>query len=189
MTTFTVVYDACVLYPAPLRDLLLRLAVKDLVRARWSERILDEMHRAILSTRPDLSEEKIVRMCSLMNAHIRDAVVTGFERFEQSVELPDPNDRHVVAAAIRCQAQVIVTFILKDFPKSALEPMGLDVQHPDDFLEHLLDLYPQVVLEVVREQRLDLQNPPYTVEEHLEAFARQSLPKTVEILRSYSSNL
>ncbi len=189
MTTFTVVYDACVLYPAPLRDLLMRLALKDLVRARWSERILDEMQRAILSTRRDLAEEKIVRMRNLMNSHVRDAVVTGFERFEQSIDLPDLNDRHVVAAAIRCQAQVIVTFNLKDFPMSSLEPLGLDVQHPDDFLEHLLDLLPQVVLEAVREQRLDLKNPPYTVEDHLEAFAKQSLPKTVEILRSYSSNL
>lgn len=189
MTTFTVIYDACVLYPAPLRDLLMRLALKDLVRAKWSERILDEMQRAILSTRSDLSREKIVRMRGLMNAHVRDSVVTGFERFEQSVELPDPDDRHVVAAAIRCQAQLIVTFNLKDFPDSALQPLGLVAQHPDDFLEHLLDLHPQVVLEAVREQRLDLKNPPNTVEEHLDAFAKQFLPKTVDILRSYSSNL
>lgn len=189
MTTFTVVYDANVLYPAPLRDLLMRLALKDLVRARWSARILDEMQRAILSTRPDLAEEKIVRMRNLMNAHVRDAVVTGFDCFEKTVELPDPKDRHVVAAAIRCQAQAIVTFNLKDFPDSALKPLGLVAQHPDDFLEHLLDLFPQVVLEAVREQRLDLKNPPYSVEEHLEAFAKQSLPKTVDILRSYSSNL
>lgn len=189
MTTFTVIYDACVLYPAPLRDLLMRLALKDLVRARWSGRILDEMQRAIISTRPDLADEKIVRMRNLMNAHVRDAIVTGVERFEQSIELPDPEDRHVVAAAIRCQAQAIVTFNLKDFPDSALQPLGLVAQHPDDFLEHLLDLHPQVVLEAVREQRLDLKNPPYSVEEHLEAFAKQSLPKTVDILRSYSSNL
>ena len=115
--------------------------------------------------------------------------MTGYERFEQSIELPDPEDRHVVAAAIRCQAQIIVTFNLKDFPDSALQPLGLVAQHPDDFLEHLLDLFPQVVLEEVREQRLDLKNPPYSVEEHLDALAKQSLPKTVAILRGYSSNL
>lgn len=167
----------------------MRLALKDLVRARWSEQILDEMQRAILSTRPDLTEERIARTRNRMNEHVRDALVTGYERFEESIELPVPNDRHVVAAAIRCQAQLIVTFNLKDFPISALEPLGLDVQHPDDFLEHLLDLHPQVVLEAVREQRLDLKNPPYSVERHLEAFAKQSLPKTVDILRGYSSNL
>lgn len=167
----------------------MRLAVKDVVRARWSERILDEMQRAILSTRTDLTEEQIVRTRTLMNTHVRDAVVTGFERFEQTIELPDPDDRHVVAAAIRCQAQIIVTSNLKDFPESALKPLGLTAQHPDDFLEHLLDLFPQVVLQTIRQQRLSLKNPPYSVEEHLDAFAKQSLPKTVDILRGYSSNL
>ncbi len=167
----------------------MRLALKDLLRARWSDRILDEMQRAILSTRTDLTEEQIVRTRTLMNANVRDAVVTGFERFEQSIDLPDHGDRHVVAAAILCHAQIIVTYNLRDFPESVLLSLGLIAQHSDDFLEYLIDLYPQVVLQTVREQRLSLKNPPYTVEEHLEAFARQSLPKTVEILRSYSSNL
>lgn len=96
---FTVVYDACVLYPAPLRDLLLRLALTDLFRARWSDMIHDEWTRNLLAQRPDL-EAKLERTRTLMNAHVRDCLVTGFDHLIPSIELPDPDDRHVAATAI-----------------------------------------------------------------------------------------
>lgn len=84
---FTVVYDACVLYPAPLRDLLLRLALTDLFRARWSDMIHDEWTRNLLARRPDL-EERLARTSALMNVHVRDCLVTGFEHLIPSIELP-----------------------------------------------------------------------------------------------------
>lgn len=139
---FVVVYDACVLYPAPLRDLLMRLAVKGLVRARWTEQILDECFRNILAKRPDLNASSLQRTRDLMNQSIRDVMVTGHEGLISSLELPDRDDRHVLAAAIRAGAQVIVTANLSDFPDHKLEAYSVEAQHPDEFVLHLLDLAP-----------------------------------------------
>ncbi len=107
---FTVVYDACVLYPAPLRDLLMHLALSDLYRARWSDLIHDEWTRNVLTNRNDLNSDQLNRTRQLMNANVRDSLVAGFEYLIPSIELPDPDDRHVVAAAIHSGASLIVTF-------------------------------------------------------------------------------
>src|SRR3712207_4197022 len=96
----TVVYDACVLYPAPLRDFLMRLALTDLYRARWTDLIHDEWIRNVLASRPDLKLEDLERTRALMNTAVRDCLVTGFEHLIPAIELPDPDDRHVVAAAM-----------------------------------------------------------------------------------------
>ncbi len=189
VTSFTVIYDACVLFPFHLRDILVRLALRDLYRARWTERIQDEMQRAILSKRPDISADKMVLTRTLMNAHVRDCLVTGYETFEHSITLPDPDDRHVLAAAMRCHAQVILTYNLKDFPEDVLAPLGIEAQHPDDFLEHLLNLHQAVVLDVFRERRAALVNPAFSVERLLESFSKMSLPKTVAILREFATFL
>lgn len=82
---FTVVYDACVLYPAPLRDLLMHLALSDLYRARWSDLIHDEWTRNVLASRPDLTQDQLNRTRQLMNAHVRDSLVTGFEYLIPSI--------------------------------------------------------------------------------------------------------
>lgn len=115
-----VIYDACVLFPAPLRDLLLRLAERGLVRARWSGEILNECFRNILAKRPDLSMKALSRTRALMNTAFPDALITDYEKLAHGVNLPDPNDRHVVAAAMKADARVIVTFNLRDFPDRAL---------------------------------------------------------------------
>ena len=101
--------DASVLYPAPLRDLLLELAVSGLYRAKWSARVHDEWTRALLRRRPDLTAARLERTRRLMDAHVRDVLVAGFEDLVPSLELPDPGDRHVLAAAIRAEADIIVT--------------------------------------------------------------------------------
>src|SRR5579863_9090922 len=137
MATFTALYDACVLYPAPLRDLLMHLAMADLFRARWTDRIHDEWIRSVLANRPDLRREQLERTRRLMNAHILDCVVTGYEHLIDRLKLPDPNDRHVLAAAIRAGADVIVTMNLDDFPVKVLGPYGIEPQHPDVFVLHL----------------------------------------------------
>jgi predicted nucleic acid-binding protein len=121
----TVVYDACVLYPAPLRELLMRLALTDLYRARWSDQIHEEWITAVLRNRPDLSRAQLERTRSLMNAYVRDALVDGYQSLVPALELPDPNDRHVLAAAIQCGADLILTFNLDDFPEQALTIHGL----------------------------------------------------------------
>src|SRR5689334_12799646 len=107
---FAVVYDACVLYPAPLRDLLMHLALTDMFRAHWSEDIHTEWIRTAIKLRPDIAPEKFERVRQLMDEHVRDCLVTGYHKLIPSITLPDPDDRHVVAAAIRSGAQVIVTF-------------------------------------------------------------------------------
>ena len=182
---FTVIYDACVLFPAPLRDLLMRLALTDLYRARWTERIHDEWTRNVLRQRPDLKAEDLQRTRSLMNQHVRDSLVTGYEHLVSSIELPDPDDRHVVAAAIQGGANLIVTFNLKDFPAQQLQRYGLVAQHPDDFVFDLLDLQPAKVCEAAARHRRSLKNPPKTVDEYLDTLLKQQLTQTVGALRAW----
>lgn len=117
--SLTVLYDACVLYPASLRDLLLRLAVEGVCQARWSEEILDEVFENLRIARPDLDPSKLARTRRRMCAAIPEAVVAGHLDLVDSLDLPDPSDRHVLAAAIRSGAEVIVTDNLKDFPAVA----------------------------------------------------------------------
>ena len=101
MPSFTALYDACVLYPAPLRDLLMHLAMTDLFRARWTDQIHDEWISNLSINRPDLKRRQLERTRRLMNAHVLDCLVTGYEGLIDKLKLPDPNDRHVLAAAIR----------------------------------------------------------------------------------------
>ena len=183
----TVVYDACVLYPAPLRDLLMHLALMDLYRACWSDRIHDEWTRNVLANRPDLTPAQLNRTRQLMNAHVRDSLVSGFEHLIPSIDLPDPDDRHVVAAAVHCGASVIVTFNLRDFPVAALRPFQLVAQHPDDFISELLDQHPARVLESVARHRRSLKHPPRTVEEYLGTLEAQGLTQSVAMLRRWDA--
>jgi predicted nucleic acid-binding protein len=182
---FTVVFDACVLYPAPLRDLLMRLALTDLFRARWTDMIHDEWMRNVLAQRPHLKPEDLERTRSLMNAHVRDCLVTGFEHVIPSVELPDPDDRHVVAAAIHSGASLIVTFNLQDFPAEQLQRYNLAAQHPDDFIFDLLDLHSARVCEAAANHRRSLKNPPKTADEYLDTLLKQGLTQTVGLLREW----
>jgi hypothetical protein len=176
---FTVVYDANVLYPAPLRDLLVRLAMAGLVRARWTDDILDEVFRNVAADRPDLEPARLARTRDLMNSAIRDVLVEGHQPLVAGLDLPDPDDRHVLAAAIRCGAQCIVTHNLRDFPRANLEPYGVEAIPPDEFVLDLLDLAPGAVLRVLQEQAAALKRPPTTIEELLEALERNGIRRSV----------
>jgi predicted nucleic acid-binding protein len=182
MPELTAVYDSCVLYPAPLRDLLVRLAQTGLFRARWTDAIHDEWIRNVLEDRPDLSAAQLERTRKLMNAAVRDCLVIGYETRIDSLTLPDPDDRHVLAAAIEAQAQVIVTYNLRDFPASALQPHGLEAQHPDEFILRVITINPLVVRETVETHQQALKNPPKTSAQYLETLSNQGLPKTVAAL-------
>jgi hypothetical protein len=186
MSHFTVVYDACVLYPAPLRSLLMYLAVTDLYHARWSNDIHEEWMRNVVKEHADIPREQVECIRDLMNLHVRDCLVTGYESLIGGLTLPDPNDRHVLAAAIRCGADTIATFNLKDFPEDALKPYGIEAQHPDEFLNCQLDLAPNVVCSAAKKQRTSLKNPPMNVEEYLASLERQGLPQTVSSLREFA---
>lgn len=184
MAKFTVVYDACVLYPAPLRDLLMRLAVMDLYQAHWTDHIHQEWINALLKTN-QYSFEKLEKVKHLMDVHVRDAKVTGYEDLINALTLPDPNDRHVLAAAIRCQADAIVTFNLKDFPTQALQFYSIEAIHPDDFITYQLDLSPELVCQAIKRQRAALKNPPKTARELLSILQKQQLPQTCLKLNKY----
>lgn len=187
--TFTAVYDACVLYPAPLRDLLMHLALTDLFRARWTADIHNEWMDAVRRNRTDLSQAQLERTRELMDRHVRDCVVTGYESLIEGLKLPDQDDRHVLAAAIRSSASVIVTFNLKDFPRDCLDPFDVEAQHPDEFVVHLLDLAPGLVCSAIRQQRNSLRRPPLSTQSFLTALERQRLPETVARLRSFAGLL
>src|SRR5690606_10367687 len=146
----------CVLYPAPLRDLLMWLGLSGCFRARWSLDIHQEWQRNLLRHRPDLSAAQLDRTAALMDQAIPDALVTGYEPLMAGLALPDANDRHVLAAAIRCNASVIVTFNQRDFPAETLTPYDIESQHPDEFIENIIDLDTAAVLAAARQQRTQL---------------------------------
>ena len=185
----TAIYDANVLYPAPLRDLLIRLAQAGLVRAKWTERIHDEWIRNVLANNPNLAADRLARTRTLMNEAVRDCLVDGYEELIDSVTLPDPDDRHVLAAAICAGAEVIVTYNLADFPGDILSRFDVEAEHPDDFLASLLDMAPGAVCSALKRQRESLRNPPKTAQELLETLESQGLAQAVARLRPFSELL
>ena len=183
------VYDANVLYPAPLRDLLIRIAQTGLVRARWTEAIHDEWNRNVLRDHPNLTAHRLLRTRSLMNDAVRDCLITGYEHRIESLTLPDADDRHVLAAAIHARASAIVTFNCRDFPDAILTPFGIRAIHPDDFVNLLFQSSPGSIVHAVRRQREGLRNPPKTAEELLDTLESQGLIQTVAQLRLFVEQL
>jgi len=182
---FTAFLDASVLYPAPLRDLLMELAVADLYRAKWSNAVHEEWIGAVLRNRSDLTRARLERTRDLMDAHVRDAIVTDFEELIDVLDLPDPDDRHVLAAAIKGRADLIVTVNLKDFPAETLDRWGIEAQHPDAFLTHQFHLSQPVFLQAVRTVRLRLKNPPKLAQDYLDILRTQGLLATVKAIEPF----
>lgn len=188
-SSFTAVYDACVLYPATVRDLLMELATTGLFRARWSAEIHEEWIRAVLRRRPDLSRQALEGVRDKMDQNVLDCLVTGYEDLVPGLALPDPDDRHVLAAAIRSQAGVIVTCNLGDFPGEILEKHQVEAQHPDEFILYLLDLEPRAVCAAAARVRGRWRHPPATREEFLERLRRAGLPQSAEALSRHCRRL
>lgn len=187
MSNLVALFDACVFYPAPVRDLLMQLALTDLFRARWSSSIHDEWIAAVLRDRPDIAESRLERTRALMDSHARDCLVTGFEYLIPVLELPDPDDRHVLAAAIHGGASIIVTYNLSDFPAKALRRFGLEAQHPDVFVSCLAEAFPAAVASCARTVRKRLRNPPVSPQQYLDNLEKRALVETVSMLRAYEA--
>jgi predicted nucleic acid-binding protein len=182
---FTAFLDASVLYSAPLRDLLLELAVEDLYRAKWSDAVHEEWISAVLRKRRDLTRAQLEKTRDLMNMHVRDALVVDFEQLSNVLDLPDPNDCHVLAAAIKGRADLIVTANLQDFPLDKLGRWGIEPQHPDEFLTHQFHLSQPLFLQAVKTVRLRLKNPPKSVEDYLDTLRAQGLLATVNAIEPF----
>lgn len=173
-TRITAVLDACVIYPADVRDLLMWLAWRGLFRPRWTDAIHDEWIRAVIENRPDLSRERLERTRQLMDTAVPDASVHGYQGLIQGLDLPDPDDRHVLAAAIHCRAERIITVNLKDFPAEVLSTHGIEPQHPDGFVAELMDANEEAVIAAARRHRKSLREPPKTAAQYLTDSARSS---------------
>lgn len=182
MTSAVVIFDACVLYPGALRDFLIQLAMTDLFKARWTDLIHDEWIRNLLKNRPDLKKERLQKTRELMNATVRDCLIQGYEDLIESLDLPDKNDRHVLAAAIHSRADTIVTFNLKDFPTELLKEYKVRALHPDDFILSLCDIGSVLIYEAARQHRERLQNPKKSADQYLLTLSCQGLVKTVRYL-------
>ena len=133
VSNFAALFDACVLYSAPLSDFVMQLVQTGLFRAKWTDKIHQEWIDNLLENRPDLARSKLERRRDLMNKHAEGSLVTDYEDLIPSLQLPDSEDRHVLAAAIRGRADVIVTNNLKHFPRDTLAKFGIEAQHPDQF--------------------------------------------------------
>ena len=177
---FSVLLDTSVLYPMYLRDTLLRVAEQGLYRPLWSQHILGELARSLRDS-AGIESDKVGGLVRLMASQFPDSEVNSYEALIESIELPDPDDRHVVAAAVKGGAGVIVTANVRDFPSDLEERYGVSVQSPDDFLLERLDEDPNVVRAAVSEQVRPYANPPMTIDELLD---RLGLPGFAAAVRS-----
>ena len=182
---FIVLFDACTLYSAPIRDIIIEFALADLYRAKWSNQIHEEWIRNLITNRPDIAREKLDKTRLLVIDSVEDSLVEGYESLIENLKLPDPNDRHVLAAAIKAQAQIIVTYNINDFPAACLDLYGIEAQHPDDFFLNQFDLKQGACLAAVKRIRLSLKRPPKTPEEYLDILRKQALAKTAQFLEDY----
>ena len=168
--------DATVLFPFRKRDILLRFHHAGLFRARWTERILDEWTLNLLEQKPQL-EPSVRSQRHAMREHFQEALVTGYEPLIGTLELPDADDRHVLAAAIRCGAQPIVTDNLADFPATVLGRFDIEAVDADGFLSRTFDLYPSEALGVLRTLREAYSNPPFTPSAFVRDLTAKGLPR------------
>jgi hypothetical protein len=177
--------DATVLYPAFLRDLLMRLAVFGVFRANWSARVQDEWTTALLRNRPDLSRRPVERTRQLMDAHFPEALVVGYEHRIESITLPDADDRHVAAAAIHCGATAIVTANLRHFPAATLAPYNVAAVHPDAFVLGLLENNRERTLLALRALRNSFANPRKSTADLLDAMRRHRLLESADAVFAF----
>ena len=183
------VLDASVLFSIRATNLTLEIAKAGLFQPRWSADIHDEWVRAVLRKNPSTDPAPIVKRRRVMDESFPDAIVSDYNSLIEKLTLPDPDDRHVLAAAIATSATLIVTNNLADFPSDILAEHGLEAQSPDDFLNHHLAAEPSVVIAAAATVRQRLHRPPQSVDDFLRALVRAGLPRLALALASSKAQL
>jgi predicted nucleic acid-binding protein len=167
--------DANVMHPAFVRGALLWFADERLFQPHWSEDILIEWRRSVMRRFPDVQEARLISQQALMSEAFPDAEVTGYQSFTGCVQLPDPDDQHVLAAAVVGRCAGIVTCNTRDFPDEIVKPLGIEVIHPDDFIVNIIDLHPSRAVSACKQHRAAMAASSPTPEEFLQRYERAGL--------------
>ena len=183
------VFDACILYPFHLRNLIVQAAVDRLVEARWTDEIHNEWIRNLAADAPAIPFERLQATRRLMNDALPRATVIGYEDLIPAVSLPDPDDRHIVAAAIAAGASVILTWNLRDFPATALKKYGLRRQTPDAFLADLYDQAPDLAVSSLANARRNLSKSRVSASDFIDILNNQKLGQLAKRVRSRLTDL
>jgi predicted nucleic acid-binding protein len=185
---FVALLDANVLYPAPIRDILLHIAALDLFKPKWTGEIQREWKAGVLKNRPDLTDQQLQKTIDAMNRAFPDAEIEGYQKFIPTLKLPDQNDRHVLAGALQCNANAIITFNLKDFPGNYLEQFEMEALHPDIFIINMFEAKEEKVVEAFKNQVILLTNPPLSEAQVLKTLQKAGLEKTSTALSAFIGN-
>ena len=182
MSRFPALFDTNVLFGFHLNDVILGLAERDLFRPLWSERILDELSKNLAEH--GIPDASVKRRVDAMRRAFPDATVSGFDDLIGTMT-NDPKDRHVLAAGIRANCEVLVTFNLKDFPDESVDAYDIEIVHPDKFLLDQLDLYPGPTVGVLRQLIADYSSPTLEMEDLLVRLADAGVPDFASAVRRY----
>lgn len=169
------VFDACILYPFHLRNVVVQAAVDRLVGARWTAEIHDEWIRNLAADAPAIPIERLQHTCRLMNDALPTAMVKGYKHLVPTVTLPDPNDRHVVAAGIAAGASIVLTWNLRHFPANELKRFGLRRETPDAFLSKLYDKAPDSTVGSLARARRNLSKSRVSASDFVDILNNQKL--------------
>ncbi|MGE0006890.1 MAG: PIN domain-containing protein [Parvibaculaceae bacterium] len=184
-----VVYDACVLYPFHIRNILIQSACDGLVEARWTDEIHAEWIHGLAKQRPGLTVERLMETCDRMKSALPEADVRDYRRLVPALQLPDPDDRHVLAAAIAGGASCIVSWNVKHFPPANLAQYGIVCRRPDEFLLGVHARAPEALIASIANARRNLRRSLPTVEDFIAAVDDQGLRKIAGILRRHGAGL
>lgn len=182
MAAFPALFDTNVLFGFHLNDVILGMAERGLFRPLWSETILEELSKNLQTY--GISEPSVTKRVSAMCGAFPDATVSGFEDLIEQMT-NDPKDRHVLAAGVRANCEVIVTFNLNDFPDHCVDLYDIEIVHPDKFLLDQLDLYPGPVVGVLRQLTADYSNPVLEIEDLLVRLADAGVPEFASVVRRF----
>lgn len=183
-TGLVAVLDANVLYPVPVRDILLEMADVKLFQPKWTNQIHAEWIRNLLKNRPDIDPKRLKKLQATMDQAFPDANVSSYEPLIDGIILPDIDDRHVLAAAIKSKAKIIVTNNLKDFPPKHLKPYHIDALSPDRFVKTLITVDENRALKAFKAQVRRLANPPLSEAQILNSLKNCGLTSSVAIFKS-----